>query len=76
MTLKRWALAMEEYNRHLIKKTGQSVIQKNPQALLHALGDIEPKLMNCIIKDEYTSKRNNETFWCHHWPVMPLIKEE
>ncbi|KAG1823908.1 uncharacterized protein BJ212DRAFT_1476762 [Suillus subaureus] len=76
MTLKCWVLAMEEYNRHLVEKMGQLVIQKNPQALLHALGDIEPKLMNCIIKDEYTSKRNNETFWRHHYSVVPLIKEE
>jgi hypothetical protein len=49
-------LATEEYNRHLVEKMGQSIIQKNPQALLRALGDIEPKLMNRIIKDEYTCK--------------------
>ncbi|KAG2135866.1 uncharacterized protein EDB93DRAFT_1254119 [Suillus bovinus] len=55
---------------------GPSVIQKNPQALLRALGDIEPKLMNCIIKDQYISKRNNETFWHHHCSVVPLVKEE
>jgi hypothetical protein len=54
MTLKRWVLATEEYNRRLVEKMGQSIIQKNPQALLRALGDIEPKLMNRIIKDEYT----------------------
>ncbi|KAG1751552.1 uncharacterized protein EDB91DRAFT_1078312 [Suillus paluster] len=76
MTLKGWVLAMEEYNCHLIGKMGQSVIQKNLQALLRALGDIEPKLMNCIIKDEYTSKRNNKTFWRHHCSVVPLVKEE
>ncbi|KAG1765854.1 hypothetical protein EV702DRAFT_1151163 [Suillus placidus] len=55
---------------------GRSVIQKNLQALLCALGDIEPKLMNCIIKDEYTSKSNNETFWRYHCSVVPLVKEE
>jgi hypothetical protein len=54
MTSKRWVLATEEYNRRLVEKMGQSIIQKNPQALLRALGDIEPKLMNRIIKDEYT----------------------
>ncbi|KAG2738225.1 hypothetical protein P692DRAFT_201842822 [Suillus brevipes Sb2] len=34
MTSKRWVMATEEYNHCLIKKAGQSVIQKNPQALL------------------------------------------
>ncbi|KAG2091336.1 uncharacterized protein F5147DRAFT_643230 [Suillus discolor] len=76
MTLKRWVLATEEYNRRLTQTAGRSVIQKNPQALLHALGDIEPKLMNRIIRDEYTSKRNNETFWRHHCSVVPLVKQE
>ncbi|KAG2034372.1 hypothetical protein BDR03DRAFT_870190, partial [Suillus americanus] len=23
-----------------------------------------------------TAKRNNETFWCHHCSVVPLVKEE
>ncbi|KAG1797189.1 hypothetical protein EV424DRAFT_1333526 [Suillus variegatus] len=76
MTSKRWVLATEEYNRRLTQKAGRSVIQKNPQALLRALGDIEPKLMNRIIRGEYTSKRNNETFWRHHCSVVPLVKEE
>ncbi|KAG2101368.1 uncharacterized protein F5147DRAFT_548300, partial [Suillus discolor] len=53
MTSKRWALATEEYNLRLVKKKGESVVRKNPQALLRALGDIEPKLMNKIIKDDY-----------------------
>ncbi|KAG0692104.1 hypothetical protein DFH29DRAFT_883083, partial [Suillus ampliporus] len=46
----------------LMKKKGKSVVQKNPQALLRALGDIEPKLMNKIIKGDYTSKKNGESF--------------
>ncbi|KAG1747820.1 uncharacterized protein EDB91DRAFT_1262895 [Suillus paluster] len=76
MTSKRWALAMEEYNHCLMKKKGQSVVQKNPQALLCVLGDIEPKLMNKIIKNNYTSKKNNELFWHRHCSVVPLVKEE
>ncbi|KAG2059579.1 hypothetical protein BDR06DRAFT_1066230, partial [Suillus hirtellus] len=76
MTSKCWVLAMEEYNRCLTQEAGRSVIQKNPQALLCVLGDIEPKLMNRIIRGEYTSKRNNETFWRHHCSVVPLVKEE
>ncbi|KAG2120419.1 uncharacterized protein F5147DRAFT_563009 [Suillus discolor] len=76
MTLKHWVLPMEEYNCCFTQKAGRSVIQKNPQALLHVLGDIKPKLMNHIIRDGYTSKRNNETFWCHHCSVVPLVKEE
>ncbi|KAG2039032.1 hypothetical protein BDR03DRAFT_981073 [Suillus americanus] len=76
MTLKRWVLATEEYNRHLIKKKGQSVIQKNPQALLCALGDIEPKLMSKITKNDHTSHKNSESFWRHHCSVVPLVKEE
>ncbi|KAG2045452.1 hypothetical protein BDR06DRAFT_978203, partial [Suillus hirtellus] len=46
MTSKRWVLATEEYNRRLVLKKGESVVKKNYQALLRALGDIEPKLMN------------------------------
>ncbi|KAG1731340.1 uncharacterized protein EDB91DRAFT_1085099 [Suillus paluster] len=54
-------LATEEYNHHLIKKKGQSVIQKKPQVLLHVLGDIEPKLMSKITRNDYTSHRNRRT---------------
>ncbi|KAG0694993.1 hypothetical protein DFH29DRAFT_880333 [Suillus ampliporus] len=59
MTSKRWVLATEEYNCRLTKKMGQSVVQKNPQALLRALGDIELKLMSKITKNDYTSHRNS-----------------
>ncbi|KAG2360921.1 hypothetical protein BDR07DRAFT_1288516 [Suillus spraguei] len=54
MTSKRWVLAMEEYNHHLIEKIGQSVIQKNQQAFLCVLGDIKPKLMSKITRNNYT----------------------
>ncbi|KAG1809006.1 hypothetical protein EV424DRAFT_1328566 [Suillus variegatus] len=76
MTSKRWVLATEEYNRRLIKKKGQSVVQKNPQALLRALGDIEPKLMSKITKNDYTSRKNSESFWRRHCSIVPLVKEE
>ncbi|KAG2033047.1 hypothetical protein BDR03DRAFT_1014699 [Suillus americanus] len=76
MTLKRWVLATEEYNLRLVKKKGGSVVRKNLQALLRALGNIEPKLMNKIIKDDYTSNKNNESFWRRHCSVMPLVKKE
>ncbi|KAG1843756.1 hypothetical protein F4604DRAFT_1596604, partial [Suillus subluteus] len=54
MTSKRWVLATEEYNRCLMMKNGQSVMPKNSQALLRALGDIELKLMSKITKNDYT----------------------
>ncbi|KAG0694810.1 hypothetical protein DFH29DRAFT_1006019 [Suillus ampliporus] len=73
MTSKRWVLATEEYNCRLTKKMGQSVVQKNPQALLRALGDIEPKLMSKITKNDYTC---DESFWRHHCSVVSLMKEE
>ncbi|KAG1841954.1 hypothetical protein F4604DRAFT_1597732 [Suillus subluteus] len=76
MTSKRWVLATEEYNRRLMIKNGQSVMPKNPQALLHALGDIELKLMSKITKNDYTSCRNSESFWRHHCSVVSLVKEE
>ncbi|KAG2106101.1 hypothetical protein BD769DRAFT_1366791 [Suillus cothurnatus] len=76
MTSKRWVLATEEYNRRLMKKNGQSVVPKNPQALLRALGDIEPKLMSKITKNDYTSRRNSESFWRRHCSVVSLVKEE
>lgn len=76
MSSKRWVLATEEYNHRLAQKKGSSIVEKNPQALLRALGDIEPKLMNRIIKNEYTSKRNDESFWRRHCSVVSLVKED
>ncbi|KAG0692816.1 hypothetical protein DFH29DRAFT_1043843 [Suillus ampliporus] len=76
MTSKRWVLAAEDYNHRLVKKKGKSVVQKNLQALLRALGDIKPKLMNKIIKGDYTSKKNGESFWRRHCSVVPLVKQE
>ena len=64
MTSKRWVLATEEYNRRLMKKKGQSIVQKNPQALLCALGDIEPKLMSKITKNDYACEPV-------HLPISP-----
>ncbi|KAG2125201.1 hypothetical protein BD769DRAFT_1388490 [Suillus cothurnatus] len=61
MTSKRWVLATEEYNRCLMKKNGQSVVPKNPQALLCVLGDIEPKLMSKITKNDYIFESHTET---------------
>ncbi|KAG1804558.1 hypothetical protein EV424DRAFT_1351258 [Suillus variegatus] len=53
MTSKRWVLATEEYNRHLIKKKGHK-----------------------ITKNDYTSRKNSESFWRRHCSVVPLVKEE
>ncbi|KAG2128931.1 uncharacterized protein EDB93DRAFT_1049762, partial [Suillus bovinus] len=50
--------------------------QRNPQVLLCVLGDIEPKLMSTITRDDYTSPRNSELFWRRHCSVVALVKEE
>lgn len=42
MTSKCWIFATEEYNLRLVKKKGESVVRKNPQALLRALCNIGP----------------------------------
>lgn len=56
MTSKRWVGAAAEYNKRLVAKGGSSVILKHPLALLQKLGEIEPRLMNRIMKGDYTCK--------------------
>jgi hypothetical protein len=45
MTPKQWAAATETYNNHLE--------EKNPQALLQKLGEIEVAMMNCVTKNDF-----------------------
>ncbi|KAF9235523.1 hypothetical protein BU15DRAFT_19479, partial [Melanogaster broomeanus] len=53
MTSKKWVKATDEYNRHLATKCGDAVMKKNPQALLRKLGEIEPRLIERVLKDDY-----------------------
>ena len=53
MTPKKWVAATEEYNRRLIEKGGPNIVKKNPQALVRKLGEMEPRLMERIIKGDY-----------------------
>jgi hypothetical protein len=54
MTPKAWVAATNEYNRRLVEKQGPNTVTKNPQALLRKLGEMEPKLMGRIIKQDYS----------------------
>ena len=56
MTSKRWIEAMGEYNKCPIIKCGLSAILKHPLTLLQKLGELEPRLMNRIMKGNYKSK--------------------
>lgn len=56
MTPKTWVIATDEYNERLIKKQGTDTVPKNPRALLRKLGEMEPKLMDRIIKQDYSCK--------------------
>ncbi|KAF9239575.1 hypothetical protein BU15DRAFT_46587 [Melanogaster broomeanus] len=76
MTPKKWVAATEEYNRRLVEGQGPGVVTKNPQALLRKLGEIEPKLMNRIIKNDFKSKQNSEDFWRKHCGAVQLVKTE
>ena len=53
MSPKRWVDATAEFNRRLVAKQGPSATIKNPLALLRTLGDLEPRIMNRIIKGDY-----------------------
>ena len=56
MMSKRWVEAMGEYNKRLITKCGLSAILKHPLALLRKLSELEPRLMNRIMKGDYKCK--------------------
>lgn len=53
MTPKKWVTATEEYNRRLTEKDGPEIVKKNPQALVRKLGEMEPRLMERIVKGDY-----------------------
>ncbi|KAG1780071.1 hypothetical protein EV702DRAFT_1194838 [Suillus placidus] len=68
MTPKQWAAATETYNNRLE--------EKNPQALLRKLGEIEVAVMNRVAKNDFKSCSGSETFWRRHCHVIELIKAE
>jgi len=70
MTPRTWVIATDKYNERLIKKQGTDTVPKNPRALLRKLGEMEPKLMDKIIKQDYSSKKNK------HCEAVQLVKVE
>ena len=56
MTPWKWIEATNEYNRQLLLKLGPITVMKNPQALLHFLGQMESRLIERIAKDSYKCK--------------------
>jgi hypothetical protein len=56
MTSRKWVAATQEYNTRLEalnKADNRPTIRKNPRALLDLLGEIEPKISDRIIKNNY-----------------------
>ena len=56
MTSRKWVDATEEFNCRLVEKCGVSAIRKNPLALLRKLGELEPRVIERVLKDNYTCK--------------------
>jgi len=76
MTSRRWVDATAEYNRRLVGILGEAVVKKNPLALLHKLGEMEPRLIERVMNNNFTSKRNSESFWRHHCTIINLVKAD
>ncbi|KAG1719013.1 hypothetical protein EDD22DRAFT_791944 [Suillus occidentalis] len=68
MTPKQWAAATKTYNNRLE--------EKNPQALLRKLSEIEVTVMNCVTKNDFKSCSGSESFWRRHCHAIELIKAE
>ncbi|KAF8546806.1 hypothetical protein OG21DRAFT_1479620 [Imleria badia] len=56
MMRKQWVEATAEYNKRLVSKRGPFPVLKHPLALLRKLGELEPQLMNRIMKGNYMCK--------------------
>ncbi|KAL6307078.1 hypothetical protein BKA93DRAFT_770448 [Sparassis latifolia] len=80
MTPAKWVAAAEAYNarlEELTKSRGLPMARKTPRALMEKLGELEPKILACIIAKDYTSKRTNtEAFWMKHCLAVTLTKVE
>ncbi|KAH0839708.1 hypothetical protein J3R83DRAFT_632 [Lanmaoa asiatica] len=74
MTSRKWVEATEEYNCRLVRKVGTATIKKNPLALIRKLGEMEARLIDRVLRDDFKSKRNTEAFWRHHCFVVNLVK--
>lgn len=53
MTSRKWVEATDEYNRRLVQKCGTLVPKKNPLALLRKLGEMEQRLIERVLKDDF-----------------------
>jgi hypothetical protein len=66
MTPKAWVLATNEYNIRLQKLCAEKAllqpVNKNPLALFRKLGEIEPKLINRLLSDNFACE-----FVIHHF---------
>ena len=59
MTSRKWVMATNDYNMRLAVlnlSKNCTTIEKNPRALLDLLGEIEPKISDWIIKNDFMCK--------------------
>ncbi|KAJ7659704.1 hypothetical protein DFH06DRAFT_989526 [Mycena polygramma] len=67
MTSRTWVDVTTEYNTRLRKLTGGAqLVPKTPRALLEKLGDIEPKIAERRLANNFTSAAVTTKFWTLH----------
>jgi hypothetical protein len=69
MTSHRWVTATNTYNSRLealAKSHNQVFIPKNPRALMEKLGEIEPKISDRLIRDDFRCMLHTISFISHH----------
>jgi len=80
MTPKKWVAATHDYNKRLeaLNMTRHhQTIAKMPKALMEMLGDVETKIANRILKNDFVSVRSNtDGFWRKHCAAVPLVKAQ
>ncbi|KAJ7615765.1 hypothetical protein DFH06DRAFT_1365836 [Mycena polygramma] len=77
MTSRTWVASTAEYNTRLRRLSGGAqFIQKNPRALLEMLGDIEPKIVDRILTNNFKSATGKTDFWTLHCHAVSFIKIE
>ncbi|KAK6992885.1 hypothetical protein R3P38DRAFT_3224861 [Favolaschia claudopus] len=79
MSPKKWVAAATAFNNELKTlqaSSNQSLIAKNPRALVTKLGNVEAKIVQRISDKDFTSKSGKTLFWTEHCFAVPFIKTE
>jgi hypothetical protein len=64
MTPSKWVSATRDYNTRLEAKNGVNglpTITKRPRALVHKLGEIEPKILDRLARQDFTCEYHFST---------------